>query len=99
MGSILSVITVRFSPAHNGIEVIFPERPEQHVLNILKGIGFKWSPASKLWYRRFNPYTWTHVHEVLNLPTPPISPAAMAEQARDYKTACRRAWPADPAFA
>lgn len=96
MGSILSTPTVRYSLDHNGIEVTFPDRPDQHTLNILKGLGFHWSARAKLWYRRFNPYSWDNAHRALNLPTPPIPAAALRAQARDYHTAARQTWPADP---
>ncbi len=99
MGSILAVPTVRYSADHNGIEVVFTDRPDQNTLNICKGLGFKWSPRAKLWYRRFNPYSWASIHEALNLPTPPIPQAALREQVRDYHRARYAGEYRDPAMA
>ena len=41
---------------HNGIEVHFPGKPSQEIIDKLKMHGFRWSRFSMCWYGQFNQY-------------------------------------------
>ncbi len=43
---------------HNGIEVHFPGKPEQGIIDTLKANGFRWSGLSKCWYHSYNRYAF-----------------------------------------
>lgn len=45
-------ITLRENPEFNGLEVIFPCKPEPSIIEELKSLGFRWSFKQGLWYRR-----------------------------------------------
>jgi len=47
-------VTIRRNEEHNGIEVVFPARPEVSVLEGLKRLGFRWSRPQNLWYSRYS---------------------------------------------
>lgn len=44
---------VRHNDQLNGIEVSFPTKPCQAVIEGLKGLGFRWSNHNKLWYSKY----------------------------------------------
>lgn len=45
-------VTIRENEVRDGVEIIFPARPKQEVLDYLNSKGFKWSPRQKLWYAK-----------------------------------------------
>ena len=45
-------VTLRENPQFNGLEVIFPCKPEASIIENLKTLGFRWSFKQGLWYRR-----------------------------------------------
>ena len=45
---------VRKNEEKNGMEVKFPGKPDQEVIDYLKASGFHWSRAQRLWYKRFD---------------------------------------------
>jgi len=47
-------VTIRRNEEHNGIEVVFPAKPETSVLEWLKSLGFRWSRPQGLWYARYS---------------------------------------------
>jgi len=47
-------VTIRHNEEHNGIEVVFPAKPETSVLEGLKSLGFRWSRPQNLWYARYS---------------------------------------------
>lgn len=49
---------VRRNHAQNGIEIVFPQRPEQGIIDALKRVGFRWSRSRGLWYNRFSAEAW-----------------------------------------
>ena len=51
-------LTVRKNEEKNGIEIVFPDKPEQSILDSLKSHGFRWSRYSKLWWTRYTPEKW-----------------------------------------
>ncbi len=52
--SVVGEVTIRRNEEHNGIEVIFPAKPEPSVLEGLKALGFRWSRPQGLWYTRYS---------------------------------------------
>jgi hypothetical protein len=42
--------TWQTNPEHFGIEIKFPNKPADEVLNELRLAGFRWHKAKKLWY-------------------------------------------------
>lgn len=47
-------VTIRRNEEHNGIQVLFPAKPEASVLEALKRLGFRWSRPQGLWYARYS---------------------------------------------
>ena len=45
-------VTLRENPEFNGLEVIFPCKPELSIIDGLKSLGFRWSFKQGLWYRK-----------------------------------------------
>lgn len=50
--------SVRYSEEHDGVEIVFEQKPERNVLATCKRYGFRWSPRSHVWYRKFTPDVW-----------------------------------------
>lgn len=48
-------VIVRRNEAMNGIEVVFPARPDRSILDNLQAHGWRWSPRQSLWYTRYTP--------------------------------------------
>jgi hypothetical protein len=46
----------------NGIEIKFPDKPSDIVINQLKDLGFRWSYKSTLWYNRYSDSLWQQVN-------------------------------------
>lgn len=47
-------VTIRKNEERDGIEVLFPTKPEQGIIDKLKGLGFRWSKFQGLWWRRYD---------------------------------------------
>ena len=45
-------VTLRENPQFNGLEIIFPCKPDPSIIETLKTLGFRWSFKQGLWYRR-----------------------------------------------
>ncbi len=45
-------VTVRINKEKNGIEIKFPEKPSQGVIDMLKANGWRWSRFGGCWYNR-----------------------------------------------
>jgi hypothetical protein len=58
-------VTIRRNEEHNGIEVVFPAKPEASVIRTLKSLGFRWSPRGELWYTRFSENLMQRVKQAL----------------------------------
>jgi hypothetical protein len=54
IGEKVDHVTIRRNEGHNGIEVVFPAKPEVSVLEALKALGFRWSRPQGLWYARYS---------------------------------------------
>ena len=50
---------------YNGIEVYFPGKPEQEIIDKLKSHGFKWSGRSKCWYHKYSDYALQAAQEII----------------------------------
>ena len=53
-----TVGTVARNLEHDGVEVAFPAKPDSSVIARLKSNGFRWSPRSHVWYKKFSQYAW-----------------------------------------
>jgi len=58
-------VTLRENPEFNGLEVIFPCKPEPSIIQDLKNLGFRWSFKQGLWYRRNHEGLREKVNKVL----------------------------------
>jgi hypothetical protein len=58
-------VTLRENPQFNGLEVIFPCKPEPSIIEALKTLGFRWSFKQGLWYRRNHEGLKEKVNETL----------------------------------
>jgi hypothetical protein len=52
-GSVTEV-TIRKNAAMNGIEILFPAKPDRSVIETIKGYGFRWSQRQGLWWKRYS---------------------------------------------
>ena len=66
-------VTVRRNEAHNGIEVIFPDKPDQSIMDQLKSWGFRWSRYQGLWYAHYNPSLFETVKAALSPAAEPVT--------------------------
>jgi hypothetical protein len=53
-----------------GIELSFPSRPAEEILEWIKSKGFGWSKYNMVWWRKFDINVWKDVHEYFNQPLP-----------------------------
>jgi hypothetical protein len=58
-------VTLRENPQFNGLELIFPCKPESSIIEDLKNLGFRWSFKQGLWYRRNYEGLKEKVNEIL----------------------------------
>lgn len=63
-------VIVRRNLEHDGVEIVFPSKPDAEVLARVKGAGFRWSMRSKVWYKRFSGQSWAEAHQIVGLPLP-----------------------------
>lgn len=63
-GSVSESVEVRFNQEKNGIEIIFPSKPEPSVIESLKANGFRWSSFSKLWWAKQSPKTLAFANQL-----------------------------------
>jgi hypothetical protein len=57
-----SDIEITHNDKLNGIEIKFPDKPSDIVINQLKDLGFRWSYKSMLWYNRYTDNLWQQVN-------------------------------------
>jgi hypothetical protein len=48
-------ITVTHNTEHDGIEIHFPTKPDQSVIDALKAQAFRWSMRNRCWYKKNRP--------------------------------------------
>jgi hypothetical protein len=58
-------VTIRRNEELNGIEVVFPTKPDAAVLKALKALGFRWSRPQGLWYGRYSETLMKQVESLL----------------------------------
>lgn len=62
----------------SGIEVSFESKPEQAIIDSLKGAGFRWHRVKKIWYAKQNASRLNLIEELFGCPTSP-APAVAPE--------------------
>ncbi|MFC2036995.1 hypothetical protein ACFLYD_03350 [Chloroflexota bacterium] len=94
-------VTIRRNPERQGIEVVFPAKPDEEIRTALKRLGFRWSRRQGLWYARFRPSLWSQVHDLLGVSDaeelasgpdqrdsePDETPKPVLDEAEAYRTA------------
>lgn len=55
-------ITVTENDERDGVEIRFPEKPNQEILNYLKSKGFRWSQRNSCWYAKRSEKTLAIAH-------------------------------------
>ena len=58
-------VTLRENPQFNGLEVLFPSKPDPAIIEGLKSLGFRWSFKQGLWYRNNYEGLKEKVNEIL----------------------------------
>ncbi len=53
-GGPVAEMTIRKNVEMNGIEIVFPAKPERDVIDTIKGYGFRWSQRQGLWWKRYS---------------------------------------------
>ena len=61
----VSDITVRKNEEKGGIEILFPNKPDQSIIDALKNNGYRWSKFSKLWWTRFSEDSWNFANNLV----------------------------------
>jgi hypothetical protein len=57
-----SDIEITHNEKLNGIEIKFPDKPSDTIINQLKDMGFRWSYKSMLWYSRYTVELWDKIN-------------------------------------
>jgi hypothetical protein len=57
--------TIRKNEEKEGIEVLFPCKPDAEILTVLRGAGFRWSRFAGLWYHKYTPERFAWVEGLL----------------------------------
>lgn len=57
-------VTIRHNEKLNGIEVSFPVKPSDSILQPLKSMGFRWSQYAGLWYTHYTPDMFNKVNDL-----------------------------------
>lgn len=68
---------IRHNEAKNGIEIAFSERPDDSILDWLRGKKFRWSNYNKVWYKTYDTFMWKIVNDYfdgLGLTEPSVNP-------------------------
>jgi hypothetical protein len=60
-------VIIRRNLEKDGIEVIFPAKPDETICAGLKRLKFRWSRRQGLWYARYSASLWDRVHQILDL--------------------------------
>jgi TusA-related sulfurtransferase len=60
--SSVTEITVTENEERDGVEIRFPEKPNQEILNYLKSKGFRWSQRNSCWYAKRSDKTLAIAH-------------------------------------
>ena len=69
----------------NGVELYFPGKPDQKVINTLKENRFRWSNNKKCWYAKQNSNTLTFAQTItIGQEIPTMTPAQTATTAESY---------------
>jgi len=61
-------VEVRENEQHDGVEVVFANRPADAVLETLKAAGFRWSRPQRLWYAKRNATRLALARSLTNVP-------------------------------
>lgn len=61
---------IRLNPAHHGLEIAFPTRPDSATIQRLKDAGFRFNGAARVWYQRHSAAAEARAYDVLHLPCP-----------------------------
>jgi hypothetical protein len=56
----------------NGIEVYFPAKPEQAIIDWLKSHKFRWGRTAGVWWKLYKDDAWREVHEYFEQPLPVV---------------------------
>lgn len=51
-------VQVRRNLEHNGVEIVFAEKPPKSIRAQIGAAGFRWHRKKRLWYARYNPQIW-----------------------------------------
>ena len=57
-------ITVRRNIEQNGIEILFPSKPDSSILSELKSNGWRWSMRNKVWYKKYSDYAMEYANSL-----------------------------------
>jgi hypothetical protein len=57
-------LTVSRNTEKGGIEIRFPKKPDQSLLDDLKAHGFHWSGFAKCWWTKYSPDTWDYANKL-----------------------------------
>lgn len=58
-------IQIRRNKEKNGIEILFPAKPGQKLIDKLKAMGFRWSRHQGLWWRRYDENIYQQITSTL----------------------------------
>lgn len=76
----------------NGIEISFEGKPDADTIEALKGAGFRWHRAKKVWYAKQTADRITLAKSMAELTTAPIENPQKDLKAQYMDTICREVW-------
>lgn len=62
--------TMRQNEERNGVELRFPDKPDDRTLSLLKSSGWRWARGSRCWYTRRNRDSLTFAAGLAGVPVP-----------------------------
>lgn len=63
---------VQTNVEHNGVEIVFPAKPEQQTIEALKAGGFRYNGKTKVWYHKDTPENRAAAEEIARTGVLPV---------------------------
>lgn len=94
--------TYTLNAEHQGIEITFPGKPAQTIIDSLKAVGYRWHKVKALWYAKQSPDTLALAQSLADGEAPaakpeskPALPIDTPEAIAAYKSIVTSLWPND----
>lgn len=76
-------ISISLNTSRGGVEIRFTSKPAEEVLQRLKSAGFRWSRASRCWYKKQSAESVRFAFEFAGQPVPALDTAMHEDSCLD----------------